>query len=776
MAIAKMDHITLLGVRSEMTGVVNALSSLGVMDVRRNEELEKEIKERRLISPSHSYFNEIPGLDFHEAFRTRMAQLGDELTVDDGLLGRAMTDYPRYIAETQRLMDRLDSTVALCAKILPQKKPMFKKRRKVTEAEFRALASRQKELTDKVRELEDLDQLLRQLEVEQGRTGQKIAELEIFSDISLPDKIKNRIENSPVNSTDMLTRVGQFASKEDLTEDLYVSETYVNDRASSNDLHVAVSASPAKNKGIKSVNNKIDNKSYIQQISDMGYIRIYVGSVQDSDTYNDMIEALKNSDCDAYDVEKLRIFDEGIALIIAVYKDQAQDVYRIACQNGFRNLPELDAKYDGIYSLALNERKSDLEDISKEIDNCKNKMKEIAKLRNDFEMLSDFYRVRHELLKGMEKIAQTSEVFVIEGYVPQKKSEEMFNILTQRFHLAMSRREASPEENYPVLLENNKFVKPFEEVVSMFSLPKPGEDIDPTALMAPTYAFFFGLMLSDIGYGLVLAILTAFLLWKVKVESRAMRNMCYVLFMGGLMAIVWGAMFGGFFGDLINAMSQKKLNFAPLWFNPFDDPTKLMLFSVIFGVIHIFLGMAINMYQLIKRGNAYSAFAEVFPWYLIIGSGFLYAGFRSKIFMYTALLGVFIIVFLSPNPSKNPFKRIMGGLLKLYGVTSFFSDILSYTRILALSLATSVIAMVVNMLASLVGPSLLGIIIAIPILLVGHIMNLALSGLSAYVHTTRLQYVEFFGRFYTGGGEEFKPFKGKTEYVVVESADKKLLV
>ena len=772
MAIAKMDHITLLGVRSEMTGVVNALSSLGVMDIRRNEELEKEIRERKLNSPSHSYFNEIPGLDFHEAFRTRMAQLGDELTIDDGLLGRAMTDYPRYIAETQRLMDRLDSTVALCAKILPQKKPMFKKRRKVSEAEFRALASRQKELTDKVRELEDLDQLLRQLEVEQGRTGQKIAELEIFSEISLPEKIKNRIENSPVNGAKSSSSTINVTSD----ENLYDSETGAQSDSANNDKLIEATSSNSNTNSIKNINNKVDNKSYIQQISDMGYIRIYVGSVQDSETYKDMLEAIKESDCDAYEVEKLRIFDEGIALIIAVYKDQAQEVYRIASQNGFRNLPELDAKYDGIYSLALNERKSDLEDISKEIENCKNKMKEIAKLRNDFEMLSDFYRVRHELLKGMEKIAQTSEVFVVEGYVPQKKSEEMFNILTQRFHLAMSRREAQAEENYPVLLENNKFISPFEEVVSMFSLPKPGEDIDPTALMAPTYAFFFGLMLSDIGYGLLLAILTGVLLWKVKVESRALRNMCYVLFMGGLMAIVWGAMFGGFFGDLISAMSNKRLNFAPIWFNPFDDPTKLMLFSVIFGVIHIFLGMGINMYQLIKSGNAYSAFAEVFPWYLIICSGFLYAGIRSKVFMYTALIGLIIIVFFSPNPSKNPIKRIMGGLLKLYGITSFFSDILSYTRILALSLATSVIAMVVNMLASLVGPSILGIIIAIPILLVGHIMNLALSGLSAYVHTTRLQYVEFFGRFYTGGGEAFNPFKGKTEYVVVESADKKLLV
>ena len=720
MAIAKMDHVTLIGVRSEMTGVVNALTALGVIDLRRNEDLEQEIIKRQLNSPQNSFINEIPGLDFHEAFRTRMAQLGDPNTQDDGLLGRAMTDYPRYIAETQRLMDRLDAAIALCSKIDPQKKGLFKKRRKVSSAEFRAMASRQKELTDKVRELEDYEQLLRQLETELGRAGQRVAELEIFSDLSLPSQ---------------------------------VSEASVNLNDTSGD---------------KSGNER----EQIHNLSETGYVRVYVGSVQDSEAYEDMASAIREAGYEAFALEKLRIFDEGIALIMAVYADEANEVYKLAQQNGFRNLPELDSRYDGIYALAVKDRKNEMENISQQISDCKQKMKELTVYRNDFEMLSDFYRVRQDMLKGMETIAQTSEVFVVEGYVPSKRTEEMFRLISERFHIAISRREALPEENYPVLLENNKLVRPFEEVVSMFSLPKPGDDVDPTAFMAPTYAFFFGLMLSDIGYGLVLSILTGILLWKVKVESKAMRNMCYVLFMGGLMAIVWGVMFGGFFGDLINAMSQKKLSFNALWFNPFDDPTKLMLFSVIFGVIHIFFGMGINMYKLIRAGSAYTAFAEVFPWYLIIGSGFAYAASKSNICMYTALIGVAIIVFLSPSESKNPIKRVMGGLLKLYGITSFFSDILSYTRILALSLATSVIAMVVNMLASLVGPTVIGIIIAIPILLVGHVMNLALSGLSAYVHTTRLQYVEFFGRFYTGGGEAFKPLQARTEYVLVE-ADKK---
>lgn len=741
MAIAKMDHLTLVGVRGEMTSLVNALTNLGMMDLRRNDALEAELRERRLSAPGHMYQNEIPGLDFHEAFRTRMAQLGDLDLQDDGLLGRAMTDYPRYIAETQRLMDRLDAAVTLCSKVVPKKTGMFKKRRRVTAAAFRAMAARQEELTDKMRRLEEEDQLLHQLEAEYGRAGQRVAELEIYEELSLPERVRQAEHVTTAETGGVAARPSEPAADSE------------------------GEALPAPERKTSSARG---DREAIQALSDAGYVRIFVGSVQDGESLEELRAALREAGCEAFAFEKIRVFNEGIALLLAAHRDEAGEVYRVAQQNGFRNLPELDSRYDGLYSLALQDRKSEMENLSKEMEDCKTRMTKLAALREDFEMLSDFYRVRQGMLKGMEKIAQSEEIFVMEGFVPQKKCGELMTILCDRYHIAVLRREAKPEENYPVLLENHALVRPFEEVVSMFSLPKPGTDVDPTALMAPTYAFFFGIMLSDIGYGLLLSLLTGFLLWKVKVESKGMRNMCYVLFMGGLMAIVWGAMFGGFFGDLVSALSNKKVNLAPLWFNPFEDPTKLMLFSVIFGVIHLFFGMGINMYQLIRGGSVYNAFTEIFPWYLIIGSGFLYAGTRSPLCKYAALLGVAMIVFFSPSESRNPLKRVLSGLLKLYGITSFFSDILSYTRILALSLATSVIAMVVNMLAALVGPSPFALIAAIPILLVGHGMNLALSGLSAYVHTTRLQYVEFFGRFYTGGGEAFQPLAAQTQYVLVE--------
>ena len=684
-----MDHVTLIGSQTDMTAAIHALIRMGALDLRRNEELEAQIRERRLLS-EHSYAVEIPGLDFHEAFRTRMAQLADPDNQDEGLLSRAMTDYPRYIAETQRLIDRLESAVMLCAQISPQKKPMFKKRRPVSEDAFQSYAGRQKELIDAVRSLEDEEQRLHRLEAELGRAGSRRAQLEQMKDLTLPQALLQ-------------------ASFED--------------------------------------------------------VKLYAGVVQSHAALEELESSLCAFGFKYFHFDPLRPLGESLAVILAVHRDEAEALYRSALQNGLSPLPELPEHYAGDYAAALHEHQSLEEGLRAEMQDCREKMKALAENRSDFEALSDFYRVRQDMLRGLERVAQTGALFVVQGYIPQAQVESILRTLTARYPLAVSRREATPEENPPVLLKNASLLAPFEEVVGMFSPPKPGVDVDPTPIMAPTYAFFFGMMLSDVGYGLVLALLTGFLLWGARVESKSMRGMCKVLFMSSIVSMIWGAMFGGFFGDLPKALSGSAIDFKPLWFNPLEDPMKLMLFSVIFGVIHLFLGMGINMYLLIRSGQVYSAFAEVFPWYLIIGAGFGYAGTQSMIFAYLAMIGAGIVLLFSPNKSKNPIKRLIGGLLKLYGITSFLSDILSYTRILALSLATSVIAMVVNMLATLPGATVLGVVIAVPVLLFGHALNLALSGLSAYVHTTRLQYVEFFGRFYTGGGTAFKPFEVRTEYV-----------
>lgn len=178
---------------------------------------------------------------------------------------------------------------------------------------------------------------------------------------------------------------------------------------------------------------------------------------------------------------------------------------------------------------------------------------------------------------------------------------------------------------------------------------------------------------------------------------------------------------------------------------------------------HIAIGMILNIYKLCRNGDPRTAFTEIAPWFFIFGGiGCMAAGLAwGKWLCYAA---IFVIVFLSKKNSKNPISQLISGILKLYDITGFVGDILSYTRITALVLSTSVIAMVVNMFAKMIGFGFPNCFVTIVILLLGHTMNIMLSGLSAYVHTTRLHYVEFFGHFYDGGGKLFKPLSVHTKY------------
>ena len=307
-------------------------------------------------------------------------------------------------------------------------------------------------------------------------------------------------------------------------------------------------------------------------------------------------------------------------------------------------------------------------------------------------------------------------------------------------------------------------IKPYEVIVEMFSPPST-KDIDPAPILAPFFFFFFGMMLSDVGYGLVLSSLCAFLIWKVKAKGE-LGKMARMLFVSGIGSILWGFVFGGFFGDMLSVLSGGKINMPAIWFNPMDDPTKLMIWSMIFGVIHLFAGMGARIYILARAGKLKDALLDIVPWYLIIvGIGLMIGGIGGLIGQYLALAGALVLLLFGGREAKNPIVRLLRGLLSIYNITGFLSDILSYTRLLALVLATSVIAMVVNLLGFLAGPSVGGIVLYIIVAIAGHTLNLALSALSAYVHTSRLHYVEFFSKFYEGGGRLWKPLRIKTRYI-----------
>jgi len=455
--------------------------------------------------------------------------------------------------------------------------------------------------------------------------------------------------------------------------------------------------------------------------------------------------------------------DEGglrcAAATLRSRSDLARSILRKA---GFSPLPEIDTP--GTPSEQLSRIGGQIRDIQQELARREQELDELAQSGADFEVLHDFLLIRHDRLKASSDLPGSQHTFWLQGWVPAHLVKSVARGLESRFMVALSHEPAGPEDEYPILLRNSKLVKPYEVIVEMFSPPSTREQ-DPTPLLAPFFFFFFGMMLSDIGYGLLLSGLCALLLFKVKAKGE-MGRMVKMLFLCGISSVIWGFLFGSFFGDMVSVLSQGRLVIPALWFNPMDDATKLMIWSMIFGVIHLFAGMGAKAYLLFVTGRGKDAVLDIFPWYLIIaGLGILLGGIGGQTGLYLALAGAAVLVLFGGRGTRNPVMRLLKGLLSLYDITSYISDILSYTRILALVLATSVIAMVVNLLGFLGGPSITGFLFYVLVAILGHGLNLALSALSAYVHTSRLHYVEFFGKFYDGGGRLWRPLTIKTRYV-----------
>ena len=276
-------------------------------------------------------------------------------------------------------------------------------------------------------------------------------------------------------------------------------------------------------------------------------------------------------------------------------------------------------------------------------------------------------------------------------------------------------------------------------------------------MMAPFHFIFFGMMLSDAGYGLVLTI-ALFIAMKLFKPQGFAGKLTMVIFFGSISTVIWGAMFGGWFG----------LEWHPLLFVPMNEPIKMLVLCFGLGAIHLVCGMLIKVYTLIKAGDIMGAVCDQISW-LIMFAGFFCMGMvEGPMGKYLALLGAAIILLFGGREKKGIVSRLIGGLLSLYNISSYLSDLLSYSRIFALGLATGVIGMVINTIAQmLLGMGPVGVVVAVLLLIGGHTFNIIINVLGAFVHSSRLQYIEFFGKFFEAGGRAFVPLALRTKYTEV---------
>ena len=425
-----------------------------------------------------------------------------------------------------------------------------------------------------------------------------------------------------------------------------------------------------------------------------------------------------------------------------------------------------------------------IEKLRAEIDGAEAEIRTYAALRGAMQYTIDYFSMRIEKYDVLGRLWQSPHVFVITGYIPAESAPALEKELTEKFEAYVELETPAENEDVPVKLKNNAFAAPVEGVLESYSMPGRKE-IDPSTLMAVFYYFLFGMMLSDAGYGLLMVIGCGIALAKFKNMEESLRKFLKMFLYCGISTVFWGAMFGSFFGDAVTVIGKTFFNvdiaIPALWFTPLNEPMRLLLFSFLIGVIHLFAGLGAQFYQLARQGLWKDAIFDVVFWYMLVGGGILYLlsmqmfadmvslGFTLPAAVGTAGaiaagIGAVGIVLTAGRESRSPFKRLLKGLYGLYGVSSYLSDILSYSRLLALGLATGVIASVFNQMGAMLGNSPAGVAVFVFAFLVGHTLNLGINVLGAYVHTNRLQFVEFFGKFFEGGSRKFNPFSAKTKY------------
>ena len=409
----------------------------------------------------------------------------------------------------------------------------------------------------------------------------------------------------------------------------------------------------------------------------------------------------------------------------------------------------------------------------------------IEEMKKEAEVLAESYeQVLVVLDEASESLAResvaenfgaTESTYLIEGWMRTRDRERVEARLAEISpELELTARDPEDGEKVPIDLKNSTLVSPFEFVTTLYGRPVYSE-FDPTPLLAPFFIVFFGLCVSDGGYGLTLAALSLFLM--LKMPQGGGKQLMKLLFMGGLSTAIVGAITGSWFGIDPSILPAFIRNAIVM--NPLAEPMKMLNVVFILGIVQIFTGLAIRMVADFKDGRWVDGILDQFLWIIFLallvplGYGFILGGdvppeinaFATK---GTMIVGA-IVVLTGARKNRNPIMKLLGGVLKLYDIVGYFGDVLSYARLLALGLATGAIAMAINGVADMaLEIPIAGPVMFVFVLIGGHLFNLAVNCLGGFVHSARLQYLEYFAKFFTGGGSAFTPFASAKKYSIVK--------
>ncbi|EHQ36062.1 V-type ATP synthase subunit I [Methanoplanus limicola] len=473
-----------------------------------------------------------------------------------------------------------------------------------------------------------------------------------------------------------------------------------------------------------------------------------------------LITELKSKEIDGYILRKTET-GGGHVIAIASLLHCSDEVERALKKFSFREFSMGFESGKPAEAIAVIDRNIKLlEERSAEIKTEQAELKE--KYLPEFQVLHEELAVIKSRGEGLLLADSGKNLTVIRGFVPEKEKEKLKSLCDNAsFGLSLCIFEkVDPEsEEIPVLCTHHPAVRPFLMLTKLFSTPKYGE-IDPTLFLAPVLVITFGIMLGDVGYGLLLVILSALILNGAGRDDGDLRDLSLTLVACGFSGMFFGFFEGGFFGDLLPKFAG--VNYTSGIIDPLADPILMLVIALIFGILHLNAGLILGAWKNLSAGNRSGILKEQGVWFLLqpcaavlLFSFFGWAEFDQSV-KTAAIAGTFVAVAAI---------MLFEGPLGFFSLTGFLGDWLSYSRILALALATGGIAMTINIITGMMaGIGGIVVIAAAVFCVAGHMVNFILQVLGGFIHSLRLQYVEFFGKFYVGGGESFKPFTYKRFY------------
>ena len=497
--------------------------------------------------------------------------------------------------------------------------------------------------------------------------------------------------------------------------------------------------------------------------------KIIIGILPNIIDFEKATDVISDSVSTAY-MEKLSADSEQQYIAVICHKDEEQALNSVLAGLHFSAISFKGMK--GTVSVNIEKINDELSSLDKQSEEQIDVLKKLSEKLPDIERAYDILNNIIKLHTIRECLLKTQSAFMIDGWLPEKKLPELTSLLDScECYYELS--DPLPEDEPPILLHNSSLVHPFEAITEMYALPTY-RGLDPDFMVAPFYLVLFGLMLGDAGYGLIITIGCALFL-KLGKPRGNMHNMVKMFMICGISTTFWGIMLGSFFGDIIPVFSEtflgNRVEFKPILFSPMDQPLIFLGLAFAIGYLHIMVGIILKGYMLIRDKQYLSALFDIGFWIImLIGLPLLaVGGIIGDIGKWLSIASAVGLILTQGRSEKNIIKKFFSGVLSLYGITGYASDVLSYSRILGLGLSTGVIASVFNKLGTLMGPGIVSFILFIIVFLLGHTLNIALNVLGSYVHASRLQFVEFFSKFYESGGRAYDALSINTKYTDVVS-------